>query len=226
MRYLLVILLCISFGVKAQTINYQGNANSISGFKGGLLVDLDYYFPNIKSTDSILIGAGVDSRGKNFAFTRTIFNRWVNQGVIKQNLQQTLDAGTNLNKFNAILLNGFDLDFFGIGSSVSYKVDTTYLYNQFFLPDTPAQYGKDFSFSGRQIPSAAWVETLVTQSSFDTTMSQTVTSLTSPRFSRQVSTISYAGMNWNSTYFSQAGTTITLIGLVFYNNQKLTITLR
>lgn len=62
--------------------------------------------------------------------------------------------------------------------------------------------------------------------SFDTTMSATVTGLTSSRFSRPISSINYKGITYNSDFFTQIGTTITFIGLVFYTSQKITFTFK
>ncbi len=105
----------------------------------------------------------------------------------------------------------------------------------FYLPTSALQYNivpnPDNALTTKDImwPSRSGTWALIediTESSFDTTMSTTVTSLTSPRFSRPVSTVYYAGLTYNSDYFTQVGTMITFIGLTFYNGQKLTFTLR
>lgn len=217
MRFLILLILFPLFA-NSQPINYQGNSSSVSGFKGWVLSDSGYFFPNIKSNDTVLVGVATDSRGKSIPFTRSMFARWVNDGAFLT-FQDVLSNGSDLTQQNDVNLNGFRFRFYGGKLDVdSLEAGHLYLVNR-------SSYTDDVGpFTGNDIPDAQFVTDYITEGYLDINVSGTITGLTLPTNRELVAIICDCGISYNNGWFSQAGTAVTFLnGLTFYSGYKLTL---
>lgn len=224
MRILLIILIFCSFGAMAQPINYQGNINSISGFKGGLLADLDYYFPQYKTigVDTALVGVDSSVRGKGFRVPMSTIKRWAVSAVTIPGLQAVLSSNSDLNIDNTIrsLSNTLTFRLF----KFIIRADTSFWEGQPYVVNNPIVYDPMVVITQpNHVVTKQYVDNLATQSSFDTTLPVQTSIISSTRFTVPVKTINYGGLTWNSYYFTQVGTTVTMNAIIFYPGQKLNI---
>lgn len=213
-----IILSSLSYGQYSNIGNYTNPNDTARGrnllIQGG--VRLPAYAPS--SGDSTLLIAL--SAGRVVPYSLDQFLARISSFIGSPTFQDILNNGSDLTKENDINLNGFRLRFFGgrletdsnqvgaleVTNLAYYNAHTWNEYTEYTVPDVG----------------------YITQSSFDTIMTATVTSLSSPRFTRPVSIFYYAGLSYNSDYFTQniISGTITFIGLTFYNGQKLTFKLK
>lgn len=226
-KYLIILLLCfpaLSFG---QGFAALGNGNPLDTarilnnyFLPMKAMRFPAYAPSAGDTNFVSTISG----GRVYGYSLNSFLSRIGSYVGVPTLQQVLNSGSNLSGNNTIGVgNGLTFS----GTNLNFAVANSSWSGQITVLDNPITYIADFApFNGKDVPDYAAVQNYVRDGYFDTTMSTTVTALTSPRFSRTVNTINYGGLTYNSEYFTQVGTTLTFIGLIFYNGQKLTFTLK
>lgn len=215
---ILILLSSLSYGQYSNIGNYTNPNDTARGrnllIQGG--VRLPAYAPS--SGDSTLLIAL--AAGRVVPYSLDQFLARISSFIGSPTFQDILNNGSDLTQENDINLNGFRFRIFGGRLETdSNQIGALEIINS-------AHFNAHLwdEYTEYSVPDVGYVENLITQTSWDSTMSETVTELTSTRFTKPVSTVNYAGMSFNSDYFSQnlLTGTITFIGLTFYNGQKLT----
>lgn len=170
----------------------------------------------------------------------------IRSSIIATTLQGAIDNGNDLDKSNTIVFGSNPQTW--DGQRMNFVVDSIYSeglieytdnrrneYDERTLPDwgnvkdTVSEAVESLRTivdmnEARMLDSVAVLRNLITISSFDTVLSAQVSSLTSPRFTRRVSTFNYGGVTFDRDDFTQNTTTgtLTFIGLIFYTGNRLT----
>lgn len=219
-NYLTIIFILISSLSFGQGFVNFGNTNPLdtARTRNHMLVEGQIRLQGYNSVDTAFLLKLPGSRVVNYTLSNLLTRVAASAAI--PTLQQVLNSGNVISSPSEIVLNQ-NLNFTGNSTLiVSSPLTKT---------ENPIVYGADFSpYSDLQIPNYGSVKDYVAESSFDTTMSATVTALTSSRFSRAISTFNYGSATYNSNYFTQnlLTGTVSFIGLTFFNGQKLTFTLR
>lgn len=224
MGKLLIILLLIptlSFGQGYASFG-NSNPSDTARTRNHMLVERFMRFPAYApATGDTTILSVRASNGIVFAYSLDGLLARIGGYIGTPGLQDILNNSSVLNQNNTITFLTKNLTL--RGQSGDWKTDSLRVFGILEMQDGKITYlVEPTNYDPLDVATVKYV----TESSFDSVMSTTVTALTSPRFYRTVSTINYGGITYNSNYFTQAGTMITFIGLTFYNGQKLTFNLK
>ncbi len=225
-NYLVIILFFVSSVSYGQGYANFGNTNpndtarTVNNVLINKYLRLPIYAPALGDTGILSTRT---PGGNVFAYSLQSLAGRIGAIIGSPGLQTVLSTNSNLTQDNTLLGPTYNMTF--RFKNIYVRATASFWEGQTYVVNNPISY--DLSLAPtlpNHVVTKQYVDGLATKSSFDTVMITTVTALTSNRFTVPFRTVNYAGMTWNSDYFNQdlnTGT-ITFVGLIFYNGQKLT----